>query len=466
VKTLSSNELSDGDWLDGFLTRLTSATGVPGISVSIHVAGESTTVCSGLTNAHGVAAMGTQSRFQIGCIAKLLASLATLQLVSEGVLALDTPLHHWLPDIAEPFLGRGISIADLLSHTSGYVPHQSLIVRYEQPLLWDEFAASLGQSQQAFTPGTVFNYNGFDHILLAEVLRRATRLPLAELLRQTVLDRAQLGYGSISEDRRVAGVYVAHHAWNSRSRRYHPRERHDAAEPWPWSLTDITMSTRELTDFCAAVMNCQRVSESHLDLWNVGALGMLLGPVTAVPHDTRTFGWYRQPLVSYGTGCARYGDGFMGHPGLSSGQCCSLVFDPQREVAVAIGINAPVAPLRDKVMATLCEVLDGGDIPVSRAQPVDSATFRSDEVVGRYVGGSGFAQIEVERTGDELVLRIGMPASGVRAERRLALDADGHLLAEAASGGLDRYPICFFRERQSSIPCLMFGWQAHKRVGS
>lgn len=138
------------------------------------------------------------SLFRIASMTKPITSVAFMMLVEEGKVALDTPVHHVLPEFKNlgvyngggagvPFLTkaceRPMQMVDLLRHTSGltysFQNRSNMDAAYREGKLenWhgnldlDEFVAALGKIPLEFSPGTAWNYSVSTDVLGACVQR-------------------------------------------------------------------------------------------------------------------------------------------------------------------------------------------------------------------------------------------------------------------------------------------------------
>jgi CubicO group peptidase (beta-lactamase class C family) len=136
--------------------------------------------------------------FRIASMTKPITSLAFMMLVEEAKVALDTPVHHVLPELkglgvyaggggGVPFLTRATTepmrMVDLLRHTSGLTYsfqnrsnvdaayRESKMENWHGNLTLDEFVAALGKLPLEFSPGTEWNYSVSTDVLGAVVER-------------------------------------------------------------------------------------------------------------------------------------------------------------------------------------------------------------------------------------------------------------------------------------------------------
>ncbi|NCU10612.1 MAG: beta-lactamase family protein [Sphingomonadaceae bacterium] len=146
----------------------------------------------------GGKAIDEGSLFRIASMTKPITSVAFMMLVEEGKVALDTPVHHVLPEFKNlgvyngggagvPFLTkpceRPMQMVDLLRHTSGltysFQNRSNMDAAYREGKLenWhgnldlDEFVAALGKIPLEFSPGTAWNYSVSTDVLGACVQR-------------------------------------------------------------------------------------------------------------------------------------------------------------------------------------------------------------------------------------------------------------------------------------------------------
>ena len=150
------------------------------------------------------AAIDEGSIFRIASMTKPITSVAFMMLVEEGLVAVDTPVHHVLPEFkgvgvydgggaGVPFITRPTAepmrMVDLLRHTSGLTygfQNRSNIdaaYRYGKIDNWhgnhdlDGFVAALGRLPLEFSPGTAWNYSVATDVLGA-VIERVSGMPL------------------------------------------------------------------------------------------------------------------------------------------------------------------------------------------------------------------------------------------------------------------------------------------------
>ena len=160
----------------------------------------------------GGKAIDEGSLFRIASMTKPITSIAFMQLVERGLVALDTPVHHVLPEFKDlavyngggagvPFLTkpceRPMQMVDLLRHTSGltysFQNRSNVDAAYREGKLenWhgnhdlDGFIAALGRIPLEFSPGTAWNYSVSTDVLGA-VVQRLSGQGLGDYFRQHI----------------------------------------------------------------------------------------------------------------------------------------------------------------------------------------------------------------------------------------------------------------------------------------
>ena len=112
------------------------------------------------------------TQFCIGSMNKMFTSVAILQLVQQGKLALDTPIVTWMPDYPNHDLAVRVTIRELLSHTGGtgdiFTP-EYFAHRDEIRTLAD-YVRLFGNRPVAFEPGTRMEYSNYGFILLGRII--------------------------------------------------------------------------------------------------------------------------------------------------------------------------------------------------------------------------------------------------------------------------------------------------------
>ena len=136
------------------------------------------------------------TRYRIASITKLFTSVLILQLHDQGRLDIDGKLKTYLPD----YPGEGaeqVTLHHLLNHTSGIEQFDRVasleealmngVEQYQRPLTTDALLKRCCSSRLVRKPGTGFDYNNADYVVLGKVIERITGKTYEEALTERIL---------------------------------------------------------------------------------------------------------------------------------------------------------------------------------------------------------------------------------------------------------------------------------------
>jgi CubicO group peptidase (beta-lactamase class C family) len=172
-------------------------------------------VAVGSVDVEGSAPMARDSIFRIASITKPITAAAVLMLVEEGVLALDSPVDEWLPELAKPMAvrtpsspvddlvpaARPITVEDLLSSRPGWGFPSDFSLPAVQALFgvqkdgrslqsWpdhDTWVADLARVPLLYQPGEAWLY-GTASDLQGVLIARASGRTLPEFLAERIFE--------------------------------------------------------------------------------------------------------------------------------------------------------------------------------------------------------------------------------------------------------------------------------------
>jgi CubicO group peptidase (beta-lactamase class C family) len=160
----------------------------------------------------GGKAIDEGSLFRIASMTKPITSVAFMMLVEQGLVAVDTPVHHVLPEFKDigvydgggggvPFVTKATAepmrMIDLLRHTSGltysFQNRSNVDAAYREGRIesWhgghdlDGFIGALAKIPLEFSPGTAWNYSVATDVLGA-VVQRVSGMPLDQFFRERI----------------------------------------------------------------------------------------------------------------------------------------------------------------------------------------------------------------------------------------------------------------------------------------
>jgi len=126
----------------------------------------------GMANLELNVPMDIDSVFRIGSITKQFTAVAILQLEEKGLLKLDDDITRYLPGY--PTHGYTITIANLLSHTSGIKDLTTIpgLVRKVKPYDPEELIDLFKDQPMDFPPGTQYKYSNSGYILIGRIIEK------------------------------------------------------------------------------------------------------------------------------------------------------------------------------------------------------------------------------------------------------------------------------------------------------
>lgn len=267
--------------------------------------------------------------FEIGSVTKVFTAQLLGEMARHGELGLDDPVTRHLPgDFHLPgFDGRKITLADLATHTSGLPRFPSIpgipltsawfeaLTRYSV----EDFKTWLADLHLEHAPGSQWEYsNAVGYTLLGLALAYRGGWPFEALLQARVTEPAGL------QDT----TFHPTAAMESRA-----AEGHDAAlkpvPPFEFGLFNpaggLRSSPRDMARFAAAILpgSRSRIAPAAQLLLTIRRPATPIGGMQAL-------GWEVHDAP---------GGVFMSKDGVTAGQAASMVFDPDRRVAVVAFSN-------------------------------------------------------------------------------------------------------------------------------
>lgn len=156
--------------------------GLPGLAVSILVDGRVVHARGyGLSNLELQTPVTPQSSFKLASVTKTFTAMLVMRLVQDGAIGLDDPIDRHLAGL--PAHWHGITVAQLLSHTSGIPSFTDDVERRCNP---DQAPSTYRRGDAVrevachpllFAPGSGWSYGDTGYYLLAMLIERVTGAP-------------------------------------------------------------------------------------------------------------------------------------------------------------------------------------------------------------------------------------------------------------------------------------------------
>jgi len=175
------------DRIDAIASKALADTGAPSVSIAIVKDGK-IAYAKAYGNARLEPATPAQPdmRYCIGSVSKQFLAGAILLLVQDGKLSLDDRVARFLPSLRR---ASGITIRQLLSHTSGYqdyYPLDYVAPFMQQPVTAGGILERWAMKALDFDPGTEWQYSNTNYVVAGRILEKVTGMPLMAFLESRI----------------------------------------------------------------------------------------------------------------------------------------------------------------------------------------------------------------------------------------------------------------------------------------
>ena len=178
----------------------------PGVAVAVISDGETIYKSGyGFANLEWRQPIGPETVLGLGSVTKPFTAQAVLLLEQQGKLRLDDEITHYLPDA--PTHGREITIAHLLTHTSGIANFVT------QPGFWPntaradrtpaEMIALFADLAPDFEPGENYSYSNSAYVLLGRLIETLSGMPYGEFIESAIFAPLGMIHSRYMDDQRI-----------------------------------------------------------------------------------------------------------------------------------------------------------------------------------------------------------------------------------------------------------------------
>lgn len=369
-----------GQALQATLDRLRGEHAICGVSLAILKDGVTHVAASGWANAPERIEATPDTLFQIGSISKAFTATLAMQLVDAGLLELDAPVRHYLPEfVTADAASTEITVRDCLIHTSGldgdHLPPDS-----ETGGTAMGYVSSMRRLGQLHAPGEYMTYCNAGYVLLhriVEVLRRSS-------WQQLVLERIcrPLGMTRVITQPTEALRFRMAMGHGARTESHWP---HAGLAYLPLSLAGcgsvLSMSASDLLLFAQAHMQGPQGAAGKDAMLSQQAFHAMQTPQVLMPPYSR--GIYTHMGLSWFLRPDEHAPAFN-HDGGTS-QYAYLHALPRQNLAFALFINSPDAALPEAMRKAIFTEI-GGLAPEPAAVVPPPVPFDPRRYVGSYAG--------------------------------------------------------------------------------
>lgn len=192
--------------VDSLARAFVADTQAPGVSIEV-VRGADTVVSGGwgFANLEERVPATAATLYRIGSITKQFTSASVMRLVEAGNVSLDDSIATYVPNL--PVAWRGVTVRELLNHTSG-VPSYTDIgkrwrTRWREDMPPDTLVALTASDTMWFAPGTKWRYDNSGYVVLGMLLDHVTGTPYPEYIEKDLLRPLGLNHTYYCDTHRV-----------------------------------------------------------------------------------------------------------------------------------------------------------------------------------------------------------------------------------------------------------------------
>ncbi len=337
---------------------------VPGAAMLVRTPDQEIMSTYGTTELGGAVPVTLDDHIRVGSNTKPWMATVILQLVQEGLIALDDPVSKYRPEVPD---GDNISIEELLNMRSGLFNYsETYTVLHENDLdpqrVWTpEELVDIGISLPPyFAPDDGFHYSNTNYLLLGLIAEQIEQRPLGEIFRERLFDPLDLTETSYpaADDASLPAPYARGYMYTDNVRTITtfelpadlraqveagsllPNDQTDANPSWAGAAGAGISTIRELATLVEAMVGGGLLDP---DLQKQ----RLQSGIPPVPDAPSTYGW----------GLIHSASGFFEHGGLINGYNSHAGYDPVNKVTVVVWTNLSTDAAGAPPAATIAKAL-------------------------------------------------------------------------------------------------------------
>lgn len=365
---------------------------VPGAVIGIWYAGKETICGYGITSLEHPLPVSEETLFQVGSITKTFLTTAIMRLLEKGLVDLDTPIRHYLPDlhlVDEPTAAK-VCMRHLLTHTAGWEgDYFNDFGRGEDALA--KMIQHMADLPQISPLGKFWSYNNAGFYLAGRVIEIVTGKSFETAIQELVLmplglnssfffpEEALTRRFAVGHEEEAGQVKVAR-PW-AMGRAIHPAgglisNAHDLLEYARFHMGDGT------TPDGSRLLQANHLAQMHTPLLHATGLRQM------------ALGWFTTTLE---------GVKLLRHTGGTHGQISLLTFSPEKQFALVVLTNSSNADsVIDATETTALKIYLNLTIP--QPTPLDCAAEQLKAYTGDFESADSVCSIELQE--NRLVLNM------------------------------------------------------------
>lgn len=244
-------------------------------SILVHADGE--TILSkgfGLANAEGQTPNTPDTVFIATTLTMQFTAVSVLMLEEQGILNVDDPVSMYVDDYA---IDESMTIHDLLTHKSGFVEyHGQMVGAYDLDSKYYDFVQQYQPPQALFDlfidlplkfePGSQFDYNSSNYILLGYVIEKASGMTYEAFVKENILEPLAMkntGFNYIDNFDKYALPYDISESVKDGSLKYYPVPEYNAS--YQYAFAGLSSTVEDLYKWHKALNDYKLISKESTD---------------------------------------------------------------------------------------------------------------------------------------------------------------------------------------------------------
>lgn len=311
--------------LDSAVRGAMQQAAIPGVIVGFWMPGHCEYVRSfGQADTETGAAMNPGLHMRIGSETKTFTATALLELVDDHRIGLDDPISDYVSGVPD---GDHITLRDLAGMRSGLFPYTAdpdFIATLEadpyQTFTPQQLLAYGFKHANGFPPGTQSQYSNTNYILLGLVIEKVSHEPLADFIRERVIEPSGLCHTSFPDGDEFTRPHA--HGYTNQTASGQVEDATGWNTSSAWAAGAMVSDLRDLRDWARDV-----------------ATGTLLTPATQA--ERTKFLPTPFPGLTYGLGLLDE-NGWIGHDGSFPGYQSLTVYLPDMHATLVLLVNTDI----------------------------------------------------------------------------------------------------------------------------
>jgi CubicO group peptidase (beta-lactamase class C family) len=267
-----------------------------------------------------------RTMFDIASLTKVVATApAVMKLLEEGRISLLDPISRWFPEF-EGTDREEITILNLLTHSSGLND-----ISFNSPTPLKTAILKIGLQKTARAPGSSFRYADINFILLAELIQRASGMPLDRYCRENFYGPLGMGDTMFLPPHDRSDCIASTIGTSNEQLVGIVQDENARLLDGVAGHAGLFSSAADLSRYAAMILNHGKLH--GVSVFNERVLSQMTAPYFySNGHVVRGLGWdkvspYSSPRGSF------FSEGSFGHTGYSGS---SIWIDPQRDLFVIL----------------------------------------------------------------------------------------------------------------------------------